>query len=54
MDSNVGWAKLTYLIETYRIDYIAHPTGLIIALDEFETLESLIEEKKISKEFMET
>ena len=28
--------------------------GLIIALDEFETLESLIEEKKISKEFMET
>ncbi|MGK7880925.1 MAG: ATP-binding protein [Crocosphaera sp.] len=28
--------------------------GLIIALDEFETLESLIEEKKISKEFMES
>ena len=49
MDSNVGWAKLTYLIETYRIDYIAHPTGLIKHLVVFQLIDWLILDQRVPR-----
>ncbi|MGK7956350.1 MAG: AAA-like domain-containing protein [Crocosphaera sp.] len=45
--------ELTFRRFLKRIEKEMTDKGLIIALDEFETLESLIEEKKISKKFME-